>query len=133
MRLLLDTHIALWAVTDDPKLSRQARILINNQSNTMAVSVISLWEVAIKQMMSARRKAADPLPLTVEEAAIAFSEAGFDILNLTAKHVGALAALAPLHADPFDRILVAQALSEGMRLLTNDHRLPAYSDTVIAN
>ncbi len=132
MRLLLDTHVALWAVSNDPKLSRRARELVEDASNIVSVSVVSLWEVAIKQMLRSRRNAANALPLTLAQASSAFARAGFEIVDLSPRHVTALSALPLIHADPFDRILVAQAIAESMRLVTSDHRLPAYGDTVIA-
>jgi len=132
MRLLLDTHVALWAVTNDPKLSRRAHDLVEDASNIISVSVVSLWEIAIKQMLRGRRKAAYPLPLTLAQASSAFTRAGFEVVDLTPRHVTALSTLPLIHADPFDRILVAQAIAESMRLVTSDHRLPAYGDAVIA-
>ncbi len=132
MRLLLDTHIALWAASDDPKLSPSARIIIGDPENTILVSVVSLWEIAIKQSLRGLRAIRDPLPLTLEAASEAFSESGFDILDVTPEHVLALAILPLHHGDPFDRMLVAQASSESLGLLTSDRKLPANGIGVIA-
>ena len=129
MNLLLDTHVALWALTADAKLSRQARALIADPSNTLAVSVVSLWEIAIKNAL--RRKGANPLAFSAGEALRLFEEAGFRMLPITAGHAVAVEALDNFHGDPFDRLLVAQALTEPLRLVTHDAALAGYSDTVI--
>ena len=132
MRLLLDTHIALWAASDDAKLSRAARVMIGDPENTILVSTIALWEIAIKQALRGRRVVKDPLPLTLADAIEAFNKSGFDVLDMTPDHVQALAILPLYHGDPFDRMLVAQARAESLSLLTNDRKLPAYSASVIA-
>ena len=132
MKLLLDTHIALWAASDDAKLSRNARAMITDPDNTISVSVVSLWEIAIKQSIRGGRAVKDPLPLTLHDASEAFSESGFEVLDLTPDHVRALATLPLHHGDPFDRILIAQARAESLSLLTSDRKLPAYGTGVIA-
>lgn len=129
MNLLLDTHVALWALTEDPKLSRQARSLIGDPSSSVAVSVVSLWEVSIKNAL--RRARRSSLPFASAETLRLFEEAGFQLLPVTAAHAVAVEELDPLHGDPFDRLLVAQAMSEPMRLVTSDRLLARYSDTVI--
>ena len=129
MNLLLDTHVALWALTDDPRLGGAARALIADEANHVAVSVASLWEIAIKHALS--REGAGRMPISAGEALSLFHTAGYDVLPITAAHVVALEALAPIHRDPFDRLLVAQALSEPLRLLTRDPLVARYSDTVI--
>ena len=132
MRLLLDTHVALWAASDDAKLSRAARVMIGDPENTISVSIISLWEIAIKQALRGRRVVKDPIPLTLADAIEAFNESGFDVLDMTPDHVQALADLPLHHGDPFDRMLVAQARAESLSLLTSDRKLPAYGAGVIA-
>lgn len=130
MRMLLDTHIALWAVTDDPKLPQTARDMIANRANEITVSVASLWEIAIKYPLANRGKG--EMPVSAARARSIFQRAGFRVLGITADHVIAVESLPLLHADPFDRLIVAQALTEPMRLLTRDRAVAAYSDTIVA-
>ena len=128
MRLLLDTHIALWAITNNPNLSDLARTLIGDQENEIFVSLAAVWEIAIKH---AAVHAWDPIPMSGAEALDAFRDAGYDVVDIVPAHVVALETLPPLHRDPFDRILVAQALSIPLRLVTRDRQVAAYSDTII--
>lgn len=129
MNLLLDTHVALWALNGDAKLSRRASELIADPSNTISVSVVSLWEISIKNAL--RRKNANPLTFSAAEALEQCERAGFAILPITAAHAVAMDGLDRLHGDPFDRLLAAQALTEPLRLVTHDRALAAYSDTII--
>lgn len=124
MKLLLDTHIAVWSVMDDPKLSDLARDHVGDPLNECFVSVVTIWEVAIKFAFGQRRR--DPMPFSGTEAQRWFEQAGFAILPVTAAHAAAIDDLPPIHADPFDRMLVAQARSAPMYLLTGDTRLEGY-------
>jgi PIN domain nuclease of toxin-antitoxin system len=128
MRLLLDTHIALWALTDDPKLSLRARAILAVPENAIRASVVSLWEIAIKNAL--RRERGDPLPFSATETAQLFEEAGFRPLPVTEIHAVTVEALDPHHGDPFDRLLVAQALTEGLTLVTSDRLLERYGSVV---
>ncbi|MFN0024640.1 MAG: type II toxin-antitoxin system VapC family toxin [Parvularculaceae bacterium] len=128
MRLLLDTHIALWSVTADPKLPAAARSLIADFSNTVSVSVASLWEIAIKH--ATKRRGAQAMPLNARLAASYFTGSGFQILTASAAHIFAIEDLELLHADPFDRLILAQASAEGMTLLTSDAVLAKYPGDV---
>jgi PIN domain nuclease of toxin-antitoxin system len=128
MRLLLDTRIALWAVTDDLQLSEAARELIVEPANEVFISVAAIWEIAIKHAV---RRRVSAMPVSARTALKDFSAAGFLVLDITPAHVLALEALPGLHGDPFDRIMVAQALSTPLRLLTRDTKVAAYSDTII--
>lgn len=128
MKLLLDTHIALWAVSDDTRLSKRARSLILNPSADLFVSVASLWEIAIKHALG--RTGSSAMPVSASDAREAFIESGFILLDVTSEHVLAVETLPPIHGDPFDRLLVAQCLSEPMRLLTHDAALVRYSELV---
>ena len=128
MRLLLDTHVALWAVTDDPRLSEHGRKLIGDRGNDIFVSVATLWEIAIK--FSLGRDRANAMPLGSETAQDYFTRAGYRLLDITAAHVHALQQLPPVHADPFDRLLLAQAYECPLRFLTHDQVLPLYGDFV---
>jgi PIN domain nuclease of toxin-antitoxin system len=129
VKLLLDTHVALWAIARTFALSDLARTLIGDPENEVFVSVAAAWEIAIKHEPT---RIPNPMPLSGEEAMDAFRDAGFKTVDITSAHVRALKLLPPLHRDPFDRILVAQALSTPFRLLTRDRKVLAYSDTIIA-
>lgn len=126
MRILLDTHVALWAITDDERLPPRARELILADQNEIVVSAASVWEIAIKHSLGR-----GGMPLSGKQAASWFREAGYRFLPVTAEHAAALDEIPPLHADPFDRLLVAQALSEPLRLLTHDRTVARYSDSCI--
>lgn len=128
MRLLADTHVAIWAVTDDPRLSNHARIAMTKASRVYT-SVVSILEIAIKRSM--RRQRGDAMPFSSLEAIAEFELAGFRMLDLDARHAATVEHLAPVHADPFDRLLVAQATVEGFSLLTQDAALVGYGDVVI--
>jgi len=130
MRLLLDTHIAVWAIADDPRLSSKARDLIADPSNIVFVSTASLWEIAIKHGL--RRGTPNDMPVSAAEARQYFREAGYEVLDITQAHTLMLESLPALHADPFDRMLVAQAMAVPLRLLTHNPRVAAYSDSIIA-
>lgn len=122
MRLLLDTQIYLWYLADSPKLSRAARTAIASAEDVF-VSAASIWEATIKVGLGKLK--GDPVELVKGIQASGFSE-----LQVTAIHAAAVAQLKPLHRDPFDRLLVAQAVSEPLRLLTADPTLVPYSDLV---
>lgn len=126
MNLLLDTHIALWAITDSPKLSSTARDLILAQTSTVFVSVASLWEIGIKHSLQR-----GDMPVSGKAALDYFREAGYRVLPIEAEHATAVEALPSHHQDPFDRLLVAQALTEPLRLITHDRQVARYSDSII--
>jgi PIN domain nuclease of toxin-antitoxin system len=125
MRILLDTHVALWAIADSPDLPAEARKLILSAADVY-VSAASIWEISIKHGLGRGN-----MPLSGAEATAYFEEAGYLSLPITAEHAVYVEQLPPHHADPFDRILAAQAICEPMRLVTHDAQLARYSDTVI--
>ncbi len=125
MKLLLDTHIALWAITDNPRLSTTARDLILNNSNDIYFSAATVWEIAIKH-----RLARKDMPISGHEAATYFAAAGYIELPISSAHSAATEKLPLHHSDPFDRILVAQATTEPMHLLTHDRTLKLYGDVI---
>lgn len=127
MNLLLDTHVALWAITDSPMLASKARDLILSPKTTVWVSVASVWEIAIKHALGR-----GTMPVNAQDALRYFQDAGYRMLAIAPEHAVAVEELPALHADPFDRILVAQALVEPMRLMTHDAQVARYSDTIIA-
>ncbi|RLT20203.1 MAG: type II toxin-antitoxin system VapC family toxin [Planctomycetota bacterium] len=120
-RILLDTHLLLWAVAEPRKLPPGARKRIEEAD--VFVSAASLWEVSIKAALG--KLAADPAELLAE-----IEPAGFTLLPITGEHAAAVAKLPAVHADPFDRMLVAQAKTEPLLLLTNDAVLAGYGDCV---
>ena len=131
MNLLLDTHIAIWALNDDPALSEKARKLILDPDNTIYYSTVSVWEVLLKH---ARR--AGNIPFDESDFSEGCREAGFVPLSLTDKHVLAVHTLSrpnniKEHNDPFDRLLLAQAKVENLSFLTHDELIPGYEEKCV--
>ena len=126
MNLLLDTHVALWAITDNPKLPKKARDLIESPKSLVWISAASIWEIAIKHALGR-----GDMPVASQDAVRYFRESGYRFLPVEAGHAIAVEELPAHHQDPFDRILVAQALVEPMRLMTHDPMVARYSDTII--
>lgn len=120
-RILLDTHLLLWAVAEPRKLPPAARSRID--AAEIYVSAASIWEVSIKAALG--KLSADPAELLAE-----IEPAGFHLLPVTGEHAAAVGRLPAVHADPFDRMLVAQAKTEPLLLLTNDSILAGYGDCV---
>jgi PIN domain nuclease of toxin-antitoxin system len=125
MNFLLDTHIALWALSDDKKLSKEARRLIENENNRIFASVASMWEIAIKKALKP-----DKIPLSGREYLHYCGQAGYELLPIRETHVLSLEKLPLYHSDPFDRILVVQASVESMMLLTHDLVITKYGPSV---
>jgi PIN domain nuclease of toxin-antitoxin system len=123
MRLLLDTHIYIWAVMDSRKLTKAARKLIVDADDVF-VSSASIWEASIKAGLG---KLDADLNLLVSE----IEASGFSELPVRAAHAAMVRDLPEIHRDPFDRLLVAQALCEPLRLVTADAHLAAYSNLVL--
>lgn len=127
MNLLLDTHIAIWAVEDNPRLSKAARSLILDPTTSLFVAVVSLWEIAVKHALGRGPQA---MPMSATQAIDYFRASGYQIVSATAAHALMLESLPRHHEDPFDRLIVATALAEPYRLLTHDSRLAAYGPLV---
>jgi PIN domain nuclease of toxin-antitoxin system len=123
MRLLIDTHIYLWCLTDSRKLTKKARKLIADAQDVY-VSSASIWEASIKVGLG---KLDADINLLVRE----IEANGFQELPVRASHAALVCDLPDIHKDPFDRMLIAQALSEPLRLLTADGYLGSYTDLVI--
>jgi PIN domain nuclease of toxin-antitoxin system len=117
-RLLADTHAILWWLGDDPSLSPGARAALADPRNEVLVSAASVWEIAIKRSLG-RLEAPD----TLLEA---IADDGFVFLAVTPRHAWRVATLPPHHGDPFDRLLAAQALVEGIPVVTADRRFGPY-------
>ena len=119
MKLLLDTHLLLWAAGD--KLPAKARNLIEDRDNELFFSAASLWEITIK--LGAGREDFQVDPAVLYRALL---DNGYSELPISSEHAMATGQLPSAHKDPFDRMLVAQATVEGITLLTHDRRLAAY-------
>ena len=129
MNLLLDTHIALWAVTGSSKLRPDIVGMVANPNNDAFISAASIWEIAIK---FARNKGLPgDMPISGTQARDVFRNAGYQLLKIDADHAAAVDSLPLLHGDPFDRIIVAQARLEGMRLITRDAEVAAYDPAIL--
>lgn len=121
MKLLLDTHLLLWAANDSQRLSEAARAAIADPANTLVFSVASIWEVAIKRALGRPDFRTDSRVLRR-----ALIENGYEELPVLGTHAVAVEGLPPLHGDPFDRLLIAQATVEGVLLLTADPMVANY-------
>jgi PIN domain nuclease of toxin-antitoxin system len=121
VKLLLDTHLLLWAAGEPERLSKQARTLIDDADNELLFSAASLWEVAIKRGLGREDFKVDARLLRR-----GLLDNGYAELPIISDHVVATESLPPLHKDPFDRILVAQATVEGVMLLTMDSLVSQY-------
>ena len=121
MRVLLDTHLLLWALGSPLKLSADTRKLVD--TSEVYVSAASIWEISIKAALG-------KLKADVAEVLAAIQPAGLSLLSITGEHAARVARLPTHHKDPFDRILIAQAVTEPMILLTNDRALERYGELV---
>ncbi len=127
MRLLLDTHAFLWWLTDDERLSRRARRVIGDGANEVFVSAASAWEIAIKTRLGRVRLPEDVeryIPDQLEQNA-------FQVLPVRLGHALRVAALPDVHRDPFDRLLVAQALVESLAIVSGDRNVASYAARVV--
>lgn len=124
MKLLLDTHLLLW--TGLGKLPAKARKLIADEDNSLYFSAASVWEVAIKNALGRADFRSDPHLFRQ-----GLLDNGYIELPISSKHAAAVARLPDLHKDPFDRLLIAQAIEEGIQLLTNDALVAAYPNAPI--
>ncbi len=125
MKFLLDTHLLLWAAGQPDRLSADARMLMTSAENELLFSAASLWEIAIKRGLGRTDFVIDPRVLRR-----GLIDHGYLELAITGEHASAVDGLPPLHKDPFDRLLVAQAQIEGITLLTSDTDVARYSAPV---
>jgi len=121
VKLLLDTHLLLWAANEPKRLSKAARVLLEDGDNDLFFSAASLWEIMIKCSLGREDFRVDARLLRR-----GFLDNGYTELPITSEHAVNLDCLPSSHEDPFDRILVAQAVVEGITLLTNDRKLAGY-------
>jgi PIN domain nuclease of toxin-antitoxin system len=124
VKLLLDTHALIWILSDDPRLTAEAREAISDPETFVAVSPASAWEIEIKRALG---KLDAPNDLLQQVA-----DARFVPLSITLEHAITAGALPPHHRDPFDRMLIAQALLEGLTIATRDPRFERYAVTTMA-
>ena len=121
MKLLLDTHVLLWAAGEPNRLSRETRALLGDPENELLFSAASIWEIAIKSGLGREDFRADARLLRR-----GLLDNGYEELFINSEHALGIEALPPIHGDPFDRILIAQATVEGIELLTTDHVVARY-------
>ncbi len=125
MRLLLDTHLLLWSAGQPDRLSAEARSLLQDPANDLVFSVASLWEITIKRGLGRADFRVEPRVLRR-----GLRDHGYSELAIAADHALAVDLLPPLHKDPFDRLLLAQAVMEGITLLTADPLVARYTAPV---
>jgi len=121
MKILVDTHAVLWYQANDPKLSRVFRDVMEDNSNRCYVSIVSLWEIALKSSIGKL-----PLRMSLNAFFYTIEQAGFTSQTLAPSHLLLSATLPMHHRDPFDRMLIAQAKAEEMQLLTADPHFALY-------
>jgi PIN domain nuclease of toxin-antitoxin system len=121
MRLLLDTHILLWAANEPERMSKATRSLFENPDHELVFSAVSLWEIAIKT-----GRGRDSFRVDAGSLRRNLFDNGYAELPMTGAHAAAVAGLPPIHKDPFDRMLVAQATVEGLTLVTSDSAVANY-------
>lgn len=127
MKILLDTHILLRALSDDEKLPKKARRLIENEENEIYYSIVSTWEIEIKHLAHP-----EELAVSAEEFTEYCEQSGFQNVPVRERHIFAMSELkrekdAPPHKDPFDRMLICQAFTENMIFVTHDSRISGYN------
>jgi PIN domain nuclease of toxin-antitoxin system len=127
VNLLLDTQTLLWWRAANRRLGRRARQAIESGAATVAVSAASIWEIAIKSGIG-KLRLRDPLGAWIPDA---LEQHGFRMLSVTVSHAAAVALLPPHHADPFDRLLIAQARLEGLTVVTSDTAFDDYDVEVL--
>lgn len=123
MRLLLDSHALLWWRTDAPALGTAARVAISDAASDMLVSIAGLWEITMKEASGKLT-----LPTDLETM---MREEGFSVLPIAHSHLRSLKGLPRLHRDPFDRMMIAQALAEGIPIATRDRIFAAYGVQIV--
>ena len=121
MRILLDTQVALWAFFEQKRLSAQARSVLEDRENKLVFSTATLWEIAIKRALGKKGFQFDPRVLRRT-----MLDDGYEELPVLGQHAVEVDSLPPIHKDPFDRILIAQAMVEGITLLTPDPVIAKY-------
>ena len=119
MKLLLDTHALLWWLADDKQLGRRARELVEDPGNDILISMVSLWEIAVKTRIGKLRA-------EIKEITDAVQQEGFTLLDIGITHLLTLAGLPVHHRDPFDHLLIAQAIAEDATFMSEDRNAARY-------
>ncbi|MBA4779903.1 MAG: twitching motility protein PilT [Sphingomonadales bacterium RIFCSPHIGHO2_01_FULL_65_20] len=119
MRLMLDTHTLLWWLQDNPRLGQKARALIADPDHELMVSLASPWEISVKHRIGKMQESG-------ADVMAALDGQGFVVLDLKPEHLRVLEAMPLIHRDPFDHLIIAQALAERCVVITDDAQLPAY-------
>jgi PIN domain nuclease of toxin-antitoxin system len=122
VRVLVDTHTFLWALLKDPRLSANAQQILISESSELVFSLASLWEISIKIKLGRLRAIGSSVAYVRDE----MNEYGMELLPIRFEHILQLEMLPHHHGDPFDRLLIAQASTEGIPILTHDKRFSAY-------
>ena len=125
MRVLPDSHILAWFADDAPKLTDEMRAIIEDEENELFFSAARLWELTIKRALN--RSGFNISPRVLHRALL---DNGFQEVHVSTEHALAVESLPPIHKDPFDRILIAQSISEGMLLLTSDETVAQYDGPI---
>lgn len=123
MRALLDTHIALWWLSEPERLSKEQYNIISSKNSQILLSSASIWEIRIKESLGKLEVPSNILELIKEE--------NIEMLSITAQHADHTRTLPPLHKDPFDRIIIAQAKLEGLVVLSSDNAFNGYEINLI--
>ena len=123
MNLFLDTHVLLWWLDDNSRLSKQAKNYIADVDNIIFVSAVVIWEIRIKEALGKLEIAADFFNIVKQQ--------GFEILSITAQHANKVGDIPMHHRDPFDRMLIAQAIDESLTIVTHDRAFKAYEIPII--
>jgi len=131
MKILLDTHIAIWAVTDSQLLSVKAKSMLEDENNEVFYSVASIWETVLKHSLHPNQ-----IPVDGDELESFCERTGFRVLPILSRHAVTVKTLhlrdgAPPHKDPFDKILLAQAKADGLKFMTHDEKIPYYDENFI--
>lgn len=126
MNLLIDTHVLIWFLNGDSQLSEKARNAIEDTGNNKIVSIASIWEISIKVSLKRLR-----FPHGLKQFLSLIEENGFEILPISFEHTIILSDLEFIHRDPFDRLLIAQCLSENLTIITRDELIGNYNIPLI--
>lgn len=123
MNLFLDTHVLLWWLDDNPLLSKQAKKYIADVDNIIFISAVVIWEIRVKEALGKLEIAPDFFNIVKQQ--------GFEILSITAQHANKVGDIPMHHRDPFDRMLIAQAIEESLTIVTHDRAFKAYKIPII--
>ena len=127
MRLLLDTHVAIWAISAPERIPEHLRQRFDQAYPNIFVSAVAVWEIAIKHPLGRP----DAPPVSAHQAIVEFEGAGLTVLDVTAAHAAFVERLPLHHGDPFDRLMLAQAMVENLQFVTFDRQLTRYGAPIL--